>query len=125
MNAALMYGAARGRGAINRNVSEQVAKLLAAYSLSDSGTHSTAEVKLQWSNSFPFSINRAEQWLSNIPTESLIVLQSNNYEIDEHVRPAISLEEFRKQSKINELWSGSLKTQMYDRWMIIGKKCIQ
>lgn len=66
-----------------------------------------------------------EQWLSNIPTESLIVLQSNNYEIDEHVRPAISLEEFRKQSKINELWSGSLKTQMYDRWMIIGKKCIQ
>ena len=63
-----------------------------------------------------------EQWLINIHADSLIVLQSNNYQIDEHVRPAMSLEEFKEQSKINAIWSGSLATQMYDRYMIIGYK---
>jgi hypothetical protein len=33
-----------------------------------------------------------------------------------------TLEDFKEKSKLNELWSGSLKTQLYTRWMIIGTK---
>ena len=61
-------------------------------------------------------------WLSRLPQNSLIVLQSNDYKIPEHVRTASTLEEFKKQSNLTELWSGSLKTQLYTRWMIIGRK---
>jgi hypothetical protein len=63
-----------------------------------------------------------ELWLARLPKESLIVLQSNNYQIPEHVRTAKTLEEFKEQSHLTELWSGMLKTQLYDRWMIIGKQ---
>lgn len=63
-----------------------------------------------------------ELWLSRIPANSIIVLQSNNYKIPEHVRVAQSLEEFKQQSHLKEMWSGTLKTQLYDRWMIIGNK---
>ena len=62
-----------------------------------------------------------ETWLARLPKDSLVVLQSNNYAIPEHVRIAQTLDEFRKQSHLTELWSGSLKTQLYDRWMIIGR----
>jgi len=64
-----------------------------------------------------------ESWLSRLPKDCIIVLQSNDYAIPEHVRIAKNLEEFKKQSHLTELWSGSLKTQLYTRWMIIGKKC--
>ena len=60
------------------------------------------------------------QWLSGIPSTSLLVLQSNNYLIDEHVRTASSLEEFASQSKINIKWQGKLELPLYTRWMIIG-----
>ena len=63
-----------------------------------------------------------EQWLARIPNESIIVLQSNDYAIPEHVRIARTLEEFKKQSHLTELWSGTLQTQLYKRWMIIGRK---
>jgi hypothetical protein len=62
-----------------------------------------------------------ETWLQRIPKDSIIVLQSNNYVIAEHVRIANTLQEFKTQSHLTEIWSGSLKTQLYDRWMIIGK----
>lgn len=62
-----------------------------------------------------------ELWLSRLPKDCIVVLQSNNYKIPEHVRTASSLEEFRKQCHVKELWSGTLKTQLYDRWMIIGR----
>ena len=63
-----------------------------------------------------------EQWLKNIPIDSLIVLQSNNYKIDEHIRIADSLDEFKQQSHLKEVWSGQFETQLYTRWMIIGHK---
>jgi len=63
-----------------------------------------------------------ELWLSRIPADSIVVLQSNNYKIPEHIRTAQSLEEFKQQSHLKELWSGNLKTQLYTRWMIIGTK---
>jgi hypothetical protein len=60
-------------------------------------------------------------WLSGMPHNSLIVLQSNNYEIPEHIRIANDLEEFKLQSGLeNILYSGELKLPLYTRFMIIG-----
>ncbi len=59
-------------------------------------------------------------WISGHPHNSLIVLQSNNYVIPEHVRIACSLEEFINQSNLNVLWARELELPMYKRFMIIG-----
>lgn len=64
------------------------------------------------------------EWLSNIPDESLIVLQSNNYDIQEHIRICSSLDEFVDSSHLEILWSGELQLPLYKRFMIIGKKCV-
>jgi hypothetical protein len=61
-------------------------------------------------------------WLSGLPQNSLLVLQSNNYIIDEHIRPVDGLEEFKTQSDITVMWEGHLELPLYTRWMIIGKK---
>lgn len=63
-----------------------------------------------------------EQWLRNRNKDQLLVLQSNNYKIDEHVRTADSLAEFIEQSHINVLWAGELELPLYTRWMVIGKQ---
>jgi hypothetical protein len=62
-----------------------------------------------------------EIWLSKRAKDQLLVLQSNNYIIDEHIRPASSLQEFKEQSHINVIWEGELELPLYKRWMIIGK----
>jgi hypothetical protein len=62
-----------------------------------------------------------EQWLTCLTYNSLIVLQSNNYNIHEHIRTADSLEEFIEQSHLDVYWSGKLELPLYDRYMIIGK----
>ena len=62
-----------------------------------------------------------ETWLSRMPKDSLLVLQSNNYKIDEHVRIANNLSEFENQSHLNVIWSGEIQLQLYKRFMIIGK----
>ena len=61
-------------------------------------------------------------WLSGMPHNSLIVVQSNNYAIPEHVRTASSLEEFKQQSSLNVVWAGELELPLYTRYMIIGKQ---
>lgn len=61
-------------------------------------------------------------WLSGHPNNSLLVLQSNNYQIDEHIRPASSLEDFKEQSDLNILWEGKLPLPLYERYMLIGYK---
>lgn len=63
-----------------------------------------------------------DMWLALQPRNSIIVVQSNNYDIPEHVRIAHSLEEFKNQSHLNVLWAGELELPLYKRWMIIGKK---
>ena len=60
-------------------------------------------------------------WLSGHPRNSLLVLQSNNYDIPEHIRIAKTLSEFESQSNIDVIWTGELKLPMYTRFMIIGK----
>lgn len=63
------------------------------------------------------------QWLSNMQDDQILVLQSNNYSIDEHIRTASSLEDFIQQSNLsNILFQGTLTLPMYDRYMIIGTK---
>jgi len=64
-----------------------------------------------------------ELWLSGLPHNSLIVLQSNNYNIPEHVRIAHDLEEFKNQSNLTDiLYAGELELPLYKRFMIIGKQ---
>jgi hypothetical protein len=61
-------------------------------------------------------------WLENIPSSSIIVLQSNNYDIPEHIRIANSLAEFVDQSYLNVFFAGELELPLYTRYMIIGFK---
>lgn len=63
-------------------------------------------------------------WLSKIPKKTIIVLQSNNYKIDEHIRIADNLIHFEDQSKIDIIYSQTLKLPKYDRYMIIGKRYV-
>jgi hypothetical protein len=63
-----------------------------------------------------------DTWLARLPKDSIIVCQSNDYQIQEHVRIAKTLDEFEQQTRLNVLWSGHLQTQMYKRWMVIGKR---
>ena len=60
-------------------------------------------------------------WLRGMPHDSLLVLQSNNYDIPEHVRTAKDLEEFKVQCGITVLWSGELELPLYKRFMVIGR----
>ena len=61
-------------------------------------------------------------WLSGMPYNSLIVLQSNNYDIPEHVRIANSLDEFIQQSNLSQIfYSGELDLPLYKRFMVIGR----
>jgi hypothetical protein len=61
-------------------------------------------------------------WLGKRTKDQLLVLQSNNYDIPEHVRTASSIEEFVEQSGINVLWAGELELPLYKRFMIMGKQ---
>lgn len=63
-----------------------------------------------------------EIWLGKRTKNQLLVLQSNNYKIDEHIRIANSLEDFKKQCNIDVIWSGELELPLYTRYMVIGKK---
>lgn len=63
-----------------------------------------------------------ESWLSHTPDNSLLVLQSNNYNIPEHIRTANNLDEFKKQCCLDIIWAGEFALPLYTRYMIIGKK---
>ena len=64
-----------------------------------------------------------EQWLNNQPNNALFVIQSNNYfELDEHIRCSVDLDDFMHMSSIKPYWRGEFNTPKYTRYMIIGKK---
>jgi len=63
-----------------------------------------------------------QKWLNLIPNDRLLVLQSNNYSIPEHIRIANNLDEFKSQSRIDVVWAGELELPLYTRYMIIGTK---
>jgi len=55
--------------------------------------------------------------------DAVVVLQSNNYvEINSHVNTSKSLDEFVEYLKLNDvLFKDVLKTEKYERYMVIGK----
>jgi hypothetical protein len=62
-------------------------------------------------------------WLSRLPLHSLVIIQSNNYNIPEHVRIATDLDQFKLQSQLSTiLYAGELDLPLYKRFMIIGKR---
>lgn len=63
-----------------------------------------------------------DRWLDKQSLGSLIVLQSNNYEIDEHVRIAKSQKNFSSQSYLDLIYEDFLEFSLYTRWMIFGVK---
>lgn len=61
-------------------------------------------------------------WLSGHPQNSLLVLQSNDYNILEHVRTARTLDEFKKQCGLEHvLFVGEIELPLYKRFMVIGR----
>ena len=61
-------------------------------------------------------------WLNDAPETSLLVLQSNNYNIPEHIRITVDLEDFKKQCHLRTiLWEGELELPLYKRFMVIGR----
>lgn len=61
-------------------------------------------------------------WLKNLKDDSLIVLQSNNYQIDEHIRICENIDHFKSMSNLKVVFEGTLKLPLYDRYMLIGNK---
>lgn len=61
-------------------------------------------------------------WLSGHPQNSLIVIQSNNFPIPEHVRIVESIDEFVEQSNLEVLYKGEMPLHLFSRYMIIGRK---
>lgn len=63
-----------------------------------------------------------ELWLARLPSKSMLVLQSNDYKIDEHIRTCEDLNDFKKQSNINVIFGEKLVLPLYNRYMLIGYK---
>jgi hypothetical protein len=63
-----------------------------------------------------------DTWLANRSDDTLLILQSNNYALPDHIRTVRNIEEFKTQCNVNVLWSGVLEFPLYNRFMIIGKK---
>ena len=62
-------------------------------------------------------------WLSGMPYNSLLALQSNNYDIPEHVRISSDIEEFKTQCSLSRIiWAGELDLPLYKRFMVIGQQ---
>ena len=69
------------------------------------------------------SQNQYDEWLSHMFDDQLLVLQSNNYNIPEHIRISNSIDDFLQQSHLSTvLYSGKLELPLYNRHMIIGYK---
>lgn len=65
-----------------------------------------------------------DQWYSSIPMGTLVVAQGNNFfDCSEHVRCSTNLDEFMQDNNVKyPIYSGVLKTSMYDRYMSIWNK---
>jgi hypothetical protein len=64
-----------------------------------------------------------DRWLSKIPKNSIIVLQSNDYfDLEEHIRCAKDLKDFELQSNIQIFFKSELQLSKYKRFMLIGCK---
>ncbi len=107
--------------AIMMNKKEEMAGMFRAVTSDMCEIRSDADVVINTSCEH-ITQDQYDLWLSGMPHNSLLVLQSNNYNITEHVRTAQSLEEFKSQCDINVVWAGELELPLYKRWMIVGHK---
>ena len=107
--------------AINMNKVEEIVGKFRAVTADMCAIRSDADVIINTSCEH-ITQEQYDLWLSGMPHNSLIVLQSNNYNIPEHIRTAKSLAEFEEQSGIKVIWSGELELPLYTRYMIIGKQ---
>lgn len=105
--------------AINMNKIEEMVGRFRAVTADMCAIRSDADVVINTSCEH-ITQDQYDFWLAGLPYNTLLVLQSNNYNIPEHVRIANDLEEFKTQSKINVLWAGELELPLYKRFMIIG-----
>ena len=105
--------------AVNMNKQEEMVGKFRAVSADMCEIRSDADVIINTSCEH-ITQDQYDLWLSGMPYNSLLVLQSNNYNIPEHVRIADSLEEFETQCQVKVLWSGELELPLYTRYMIIG-----
>jgi hypothetical protein len=106
--------------AVNMNKIEEMVGKFRAVTADMCAIRSDADVIINTSCEH-ITQDQYDLWVSGIPHNSLLVLQSNNYSIDEHVRIATSLEEFKFQCGLgNVVWCGELELPLYKRFMIIG-----
>ena len=65
-----------------------------------------------------------ETWFQNLPNDQLVCLQTNDYFSNEqHINCVNNIEEAIEKYPMREVYfSGELDTQLYKRFMIIGKK---
>lgn len=63
-----------------------------------------------------------DNWLSNVPLNSMVIAQGNNYQIDEHIRISKDIDEFEQQCHLTRKYVGTLRLPLYHRYMIIGYK---
>jgi hypothetical protein len=106
--------------AVNMNKIEEMVGKFRAVTADMCAIRSDADVVINTSCEH-ITQEQYDLWLSGMPYNTLLVLQSNNYNISEHVRIANDLDEFKTQSKINVLWAGELELPLYKRFMIIGR----
>lgn len=106
--------------AVNMNKIEEMAGKFRAVTADMCAVRSDADVVINTSCEH-ITQDQYDLWLSGLPYNTLLVLQSNNYNIPEHVRIANDLEEFKTQSNITVLWAGELELPLYKRFMIIGR----
>ena len=105
--------------AVNMNKIEEMVGKFCAVTADMCEIRSDADVVINTSCEH-ITQDQYDLWLSGMPYNSLLVLQSNNYDIPEHVRTAHSLEEFKSQCGINVIWAGELELPLYKRFMVIG-----
>lgn len=103
------------------NKLEEMAGKFSAITLDMCGVKTDADIVINTSCEH-LTQEQYNQWLSNVSKASLIVLQSNNYAIPEHIRIASTLEEFKQQSNLDIVWAGELELPLYKRFMIIGRR---
>ena len=63
-------------------------------------------------------------WLNNIPKDTLVVIQNNNYHsLPEHIRTFKNVDDFRKACNLSTvLLKDTLELPLYNRFLIVGYK---
>ena len=108
--------------ALMMNKQEEIEGRFKAYTKDMCDVVSTADLIINTSCEH-LTEDQYNKWFDNMPLDKFIVLQSNNYDIPEHVRTVSSLADFRNQSKLESIhWAGTFELPLYTRYMLIGKK---